>query len=178
MEWYQTVALVLFGVGIVALVAEFLMPTAGILVVVALTAFASSVGVLLMYGSRYEAAAGLVGAAVGIPAVSYLVATTYKRFSLSSALTRPETGPDTSAADGSNLALLKGQIGQTASPLRPGGVAVFDGRRVDAISEGPMLDANTYVKCVGVRGTSLVVRPVETPAPLRDLNLDGLDGLN
>lgn len=178
MEWYQTVALVLMAVGVANLIAEFLIPTSGVLVVVALTALVSAVGVLLMYGSRYEAAAGLIGIAVGIPAVAYTITATYKRFSLSSALTRPDTGPDTSAADGSNLALLKGQIGQTASPLRPGGVAVFDGRRVDAISEGPMLDANTYVKCVGVRGTSVVVRPVETPAPLRDLNLDGLDGLN
>lgn len=174
MEWYLSVALVLIGVGVAALAGEFVAPTGGVLVVAAVAAFATGVGVILLYGSRVEAAAAVVGLCLGVPAMTYVVMTGYRRLALKSALTTPEgAGPAAPAADfGTDLSALRGRTGKAASPLRPAGVAVFDGRRVDALSEGALIDAGTWVRCVGVRGAAVVVRPAEANDPLADIKLD------
>ena len=49
------------------------------------------------------------------------------------------------------------------SDLRPSGVANFDGRRVDVITEGMMVDAGGWVRCVDVRAGRVLVRPVDKP---------------
>jgi membrane-bound ClpP family serine protease len=66
------------------------------------------------------------------------------------------------------LGSLKGKFGRTISPLRPSGVAEFDDRRVDVITEGMMVSAGEWVKCVEVRAGKVIVRPAEKP-PLSDL---------
>ena len=58
---------------------------------------------------------------------------------------------------------LRGRIGRTLAPLRPAGVADFDGRRVDVITEGMMVDGGVWVRCIDVRAGKVVVRPVEKP---------------
>ncbi len=65
---------------------------------------------------------------------------------------------------------LRGRIGKTLAPLRPAGVADFDGRRVDVITEGMMVDGGQWVRCIDVRAGKVVVRPVEKPDDLGDLD--------
>ncbi len=173
MEWYLSLALVLIGVGIVALAGEFLAPTGGVLVVVAVACFAVGVGAILLYGDRYEAVAAVIGLAVGIPAMTYVVMSGYRQLALKSVLDTAEA--DTEPAAVSDLDDLRGRVGKTVSPLRPAGVVLIDNRRVDGLSEGPLLDADIWVKCVAVRGAAVVVRPVEPPAPLAELTLNELD---
>lgn len=69
---------------------------------------------------------------------------------------------------------LVGRFGKTITPLRPSGAVSFDGRRHDAVSEGPMLDAGTFVKCVAVRAGAAVVRAVPPPTDFADIDLDDL----
>ncbi len=64
------------------------------------------------------------------------------------------------------LEQLVGRVGRAISDLRPSGVTDFDGRRVDTITEGMMVDAGQWVRCIEVRAGRVVVRPVEKP----DLN--------
>ena len=54
-------------------------------------------------------------------------------------------------------------IGRTLSALRPAGVVDFDGRRVDTLTEGMMVDPGTMVRCIDVRAGKVVVRPIEKP---------------
>src|SRR6185312_14304936 len=58
---------------------------------------------------------------------------------------------------------LKGRIGRTLSALRPAGMVDFDGRRVDTITEGMMVEAGQLVRCIDVRAGKVVVRPIEKP---------------
>ena len=174
MEWYLSIAALMIGVGVAALVGEFLAPTGGLLVVVSFAAFALGVGLILLYGSRIEAVVAIIGLCVGIPAMTYAVMTGYKRLALKSALDAPE-GESAPEAYGATpeLLSLKGQYGVASSPLRPYGVAVIGGKRVDAMSEGQVVEAGTPVRCVGVRGTTVVVRPDDTKAvPLADIITD------
>jgi membrane-bound serine protease (ClpP class) len=61
------------------------------------------------------------------------------------------------------LEQFRGRFGKTLSTLRPAGVVDFDGRRVDALTEGMMVDAGQWVRCVDVKAGKVVVRPAEKP---------------
>jgi membrane-bound serine protease (ClpP class) len=170
---YQVVALVLFAIGILFLLAEIMIPTGGFLVVGALLFFAAGVGTILYYGTMVEAAVAIGGLAVGLPAAGFVAVHTWRRMSIGSAL-------DSGIADASatkmpqitELENLRGRVGKTVSTMRPSGVVEFDGRRVDAMSEGMMLDAGVWVRCVDVKGGKVVVRQMDTPTDVTDINLD------
>ena len=171
MDWYLSVALVLIGVGGVALAAEFVVPTGGILVVAAVTAFAVAVGVILLYGDQDEAVAAVIGLGLAVPIVGGLMVSAWKRLALKSVLTTEVAAPP---GPGSELAAYRGMTGKTVSPLRPAGVVQLAGRRVDALSEGPLIDAGVWVRCVGVRAGTVVVRVAEPTRPLDEMGVDGL----
>lgn len=56
---------------------------------------------------------------------------------------------------------LIGVEGATVTPLRPSGTALFDGERLDVISEGNFVEANEPVKVVKVEGSRIVVRELK-----------------
>jgi len=60
----------------------------------------------------------------------------------------------------SELARLEGKRGVSLSPLRPSGVALIDGERVDVLTEGEFVEPNVEVEVVRVEGGKVVVRPV------------------
>ena len=66
------------------------------------------------------------------------------------------------------LEQLRGRYGQALSDLRPAGVAAFDGKRIDVITEGMMVTAGGWVRCVDVKAGKVVVRQVDKPR-LQDL---------
>ena len=53
---------------------------------------------------------------------------------------------------------LLGRYGKTLTPLRPSGTTEFDGRRVDAMSDGPLIEAGQWVRCIEVSAGRVVVR--------------------
>ena len=56
------------------------------------------------------------------------------------------------------LAALVGHVGQAASPLRPAGVALIDGKRVDVVTSGEFIQPDTEVEVIAVEGRRVVVR--------------------
>ena len=54
---------------------------------------------------------------------------------------------------------LLGKEGVTVTELRPVGVGVFDGRRLDIIAEGEFIEEQTAVKVISARGARVVVQP-------------------
>lgn len=178
---YLTIALILIGIGVFLLLAEILVPTGGILVVAAMIFFAFAVGIILYYGTTIEAVVAIVGLAVGLPAAGYVAVLAWSRMSLDTVLEDTTAAPV--AVPGSESDVLKGRTGKTVSPMRPSGTVEFDGKRVDAMTEGTMLDAGVWVRCVDVKRGQVIVRemeePTDTPAaapapPAIDLRLDPL----
>jgi membrane-bound serine protease (ClpP class) len=159
---YLTIALILIGIGVFLLLAEILMPTGGILVVAALLFFAFAVGMILYYGTRIEAVVAIIGLAVGLPAIGYVSVVAWRRMSLDTVLDDAATGPI--AAPVAEIEALKGRTGKTVSPMRPSGSVEFDGKRVDAMTEGTMLEAGVWVRCVDVKRGQVIVRKMEEPA--------------
>ena len=56
---------------------------------------------------------------------------------------------------------LLGAVGETTSPLRPAGTAVFGGRPVSVVAKGVMLERGQKVRVVDVSGNRIVVDAVE-----------------
>ena len=56
------------------------------------------------------------------------------------------------------LSALVGHSGQSVSPLRPAGVALIDGKRVDVVTNGEFIQPETEVEVIDVEGRRVVVR--------------------
>ena len=53
-----------------------------------------------------------------------------------------------------------GKEGVSVSELRPAGIALIDGRRLDVVTDGEFVEAQQPVKIVEARGNRIVVRPL------------------
>jgi membrane-bound serine protease (ClpP class) len=53
---------------------------------------------------------------------------------------------------------LLGRVGRSTSPLRPAGIAEFDGERVDVVSEGELIETGATIVVSRVDGNRVVVR--------------------
>ena len=60
---------------------------------------------------------------------------------------------------------LLGQTGTALSHLRPSGVALINGQRVDVITEGSLIEQGTSIKVIALEGLRVVVR-AHTPTPV------------
>ncbi len=58
-----------------------------------------------------------------------------------------------------NRTELLGKVAITATPLRPSGTAMYEGERLDVVSEGAFIPNNTEVEIIEVEGVRIVVRP-------------------
>jgi membrane-bound serine protease (ClpP class) len=76
----------------------------------------------------------------------------------------PTFAHDTAATDPRSRDLL-GKSGRAVSTLRPAGIADIEGRRVDCVADGELLDAGTEVTVVRVDGNRVVVRAATQKAP-------------
>jgi membrane-bound serine protease (ClpP class) len=161
--------IVLFGIGVVLLLAEiFVIPGFGV---------AGIGGLILVVGSLFAALVGNVGftfppaqaltSAVVTMAVT-LVLLLLLMFSLGRYLPKSERfnqlvlAPELSSVSGYVSAdttdALAGRTGVTLTPLRPSGTADIDGDRVDVIAASEFIPAGTTVQVVRVRGSRVEVR--------------------
>jgi membrane-bound serine protease (ClpP class) len=161
---YLTLGALLIGAGLLLLVMELFVPS-GLLLVLALAAVAVGIGLVF----EYDTTAGLyaLGAtAVALPALAALLLYLWPRTPLGRRFFLPPSSSDDTLAAlevNQELAELKGRYGQALSPLRPSGVVDFDGRRVDALTEGMMVEPGRWVRCVEARAGTVIVRPVNGP---------------
>jgi membrane-bound serine protease (ClpP class) len=168
---YLAVAVLLFALGLVLFVAEYFLPTGGFLIVFGILLCVAAVAIVGKYGSTTEAVAAAVALCVGVPLAGTGAVYFWGR---RMALRRTDEDPGADLPGTADLSDLKGRLGVTASPMKPSGVVDFDGRRIDAVTEGPMLDAGVDVRCLDVRGGNVIVRQVPKPTKLDDLNFDDL----
>lgn len=169
---YLALAILLFALGLVLFLAEYFLPTGGLLIVFGLLLCVVAVGIVARYGSTTEAVAAIVALCVGVP-----LAGTGLFYFWGRTMALPAAESDNPAADLpgiTDLADLKGKLGVTISPMKPSGIVDFNGRRIDAVTEGPMLDAGVTVRCLEVRGGLVIVRAVAKPTDLSELNFEDL----
>jgi len=160
-----TLAYILIAVGVLLVVAELFMPTGFILVVVGVCCALVGVGLMFAHGSMEDAMMALLSLCVGGPLLGGLVFYLWPYSPMGRKLIRAAEDESTVATMTGNAGLdaLRGKTGRAVSSLRPSGVAMFDGRRIDVITEGLMVEPGQWVKCVEVRANKVVVRPADPP---------------
>lgn len=94
--------------------------------------------------------------------VSGLVAGTlcWMKFFPESRLARVFISQKTVGDIGAEKPELLDQTGTALTTLRPSGTAVIDGRRVDVVTEGSLIERGATVKVVAVEGMRVIVRAV------------------
>jgi membrane-bound serine protease (ClpP class) len=169
-----TLAYVLIAIGIVLMVAELFVPTGGICFLLAAVFAIAGIALTFFYGNPTTGIITLLSVFVAVPvllsALFYLWPESLwgKRL-----IPDPEDNATVASMPGNvQLEQLKGRIGKTVSSLRPSGIVDFDGKRIDCVSEGMMIDAGQWVRCIEARAGRVVVRQIDKP------NLQDLENSN
>ena len=158
--------LLLMGTGVVLLVVEiFITPGFGVAGLLGIGAVLGALGlsvvgagatwdVMLRAGGRVAASLllAVVGAAVMLRALPRLP------FGRRLVLEEELTAQAGYASPPESDRRWVGKHGTTLTPLRPAGIAEFDGERVDVVSEGVFLEANQPIHVLRVDGNRIVVR--------------------
>jgi membrane-bound ClpP family serine protease len=167
MTMYLTLAFLLIVTGLLLLLVELIFPS-GLLATAAVVAIL--VGIVLTFEQdTTTGVATLLVLGLVLPIAGKLVFHYWPQTRMGRGLFLHAPEEDATLASAplnQELEQLLGRVGRTASDLRPCGVADFDGRRVDVITEGIMVDAGQWVRCIGVHTGRVLVRPIERP----DLN--------
>jgi membrane-bound serine protease (ClpP class) len=158
-------AVMLLAGGLVVLFLELFIPSAGALFAISMVCIVSSVVVAFWVspGIGLTMVAVDVVLAIFLPGIAFRI---WKNTPVGRRMFLDQPTPtdeealavQVSADDQFDYRRLMGQQGTTITPLRPAGTTDFDGRRVDTVSEGVMIDRGRSVKVVAVEGRRVVVR--------------------
>jgi membrane-bound ClpP family serine protease len=167
-----TLAYVLIALGLVLLLAELFLPTGGVLFVLSVSALV--VGVAMTFASDQSLGmVTLLAVFVAIPLLGSIAFHYWPKTPLGRRFVLSEPDEDATVATmpvNLELEQLRGRYGRAVSALRPSGVTEFDGRRVDTLSEGPLVDPGQWVRCIDVKAGKVIVRQVEKPPDLADFD--------
>ncbi len=168
------VAYALIAVGFLLLAGELFLPASGTLFLLSFLCIVAGVA-MTFYHDASTGVVTLVGVGVALPLAGGLLLRYWPRTRMGRKMFL--SGPDedaTVAAMPVNLELerLRGRFGRAVCDLRPSGATDFDGWRVDTITEGLMVEAGQWVRCVDVRSGKVVVRPAEKPEMTDLENMD------
>ena len=85
-------------------------------------------------------------------------ATHFQNTRFGRSMTLQDTGSGTAVTPG--LADLVGAEGTAFTTLRPGGTVLIGGKRVDAISDGELIEAGTAIRIIRSQGICVMVRRI------------------
>lgn len=159
-----TIAYLLIVLGLALLVAEVFIPTGGALFIASSLCILGGVVLTFVYGDTATGMVTLLSVFVVVPAVASLMLYIWPRTPMGRRLILRDRDEATAQMPVMlELEALRGRYGRALSDLRPAGAVEFDGRRVDAMSEGMMVPVGAWVRCVDVRFGTVVVRQVDAP---------------
>jgi membrane-bound ClpP family serine protease len=154
---YLTIVLQLAG--ILVIIAEIIIPSGGILGILAAGLLGYS---LYLVFSQVSATAGMVFVMADLAIIPVLVYFGIKVLAKSPVTlrTRLSKRDGVTSQDAAQNALL-GMEGRTVSDLRPSGVAIIDRQRVDVVTRGEYIEKGTDIVVTAVRGNQIVVKQKE-----------------
>lgn len=155
---YESIILIILGLILVVL--EFFVP-GGIMGIIGAILIVIS---LLLSGADIGYMAFSIGIAFLVSVVASVLL--FKTIGLEKGLFRhiilkDRTTTEKGYVSNANRLDLIGRTGESLTPLRPSGTAVFDDERLDVVSEGSFIPANQPVKIISVEGSRIVVREIK-----------------
>jgi len=157
-------ALAFAVLGFCLIVAEFFIPSGGMIALSCVGSFVASV--LCAHSAWYQDSPKLfwtfsLGLGVLIPSFLVFFLRTLERTSLGNNLLLPKTDPlDVTPfqAEAALLDRLIGRFGTTVTPMNPGGIVRVENERLHAVCEVLMLSLGDPIEVTGVRGNRVVVK--------------------
>jgi len=146
-------------IGMVVVIAEVILPSGGLLSLLAMGIFAYSLH--LVFG-QFGQGPGLLLVGLDLVLIPVLVVACFRLLARSPMTLRAELKrEDGVSSQAPELADFLGLEGRTVTPLRPAGAAIFSGRRLDVVSRGEFLEKDTQVKVIAVTGNQIIVKAKE-----------------
>jgi membrane-bound serine protease (ClpP class) len=161
-------AVLLILLGLIFLVLEGFLPSGGILFVLSVACLV--VGVTMVFFAPESEGGGLYGGLITLAILVVLLPLLvtlwlhywpHTRIGRKFFLPVPSDEPASALPAASVGEELRGQIGQALTDLRPCGVTLIQGRRMDSQAEGIFVPAGTWVRVVDVRPGQIIVRPLD-----------------
>ena len=146
-------------IGVIVIIAEIILPSGGILSVLAAGIFAYSLYVVF---HDVSVSAGFVFVTADVIMIPILVIVGLKLLAKSPVTLRTTlSSKEGGTSQPSELDKFLGMEGIAVTDLRPAGTAVINGKRVDVVSRGEYLDKDSRIVVSSVTGNQIVVRKIE-----------------
>ena len=143
-------------VGILVIIAEIILPSGGVLSLLAAGLFGYSLYIVFV---DVSSSAGMVFIIADLILIPILVYVGLKFLAKSPVTLRTELSKKDgviSQSPDENDYLGKG--GRALTDLRPSGVALIDDERVDVVTRGEYLESQASIVVIGVRGNQIIVK--------------------
>jgi membrane-bound serine protease (ClpP class) len=154
----------LAAAGLLAILAEMFLPTAGVLGAAGLGSIIASIVVVYRHFGSLTGSLYLAAVAVLIPALIALYFKLFPRSPMGRWLMirkAPGTGPGGEpGAEPGPFAELAGREGRTLTALRPVGLVLIGDRKYSAVSGGEFVERDRRVKVLKVEGSRILVREI------------------
>jgi membrane-bound serine protease (ClpP class) len=148
-------------VGVVVIIAEIILPSGGILSIVALGVFGYS---LFIVFNEISMIIGFSFVAADLILIPVLVIVGLKLLARSPATLRKTLSrKEGVSAQSSELESYVGTQGNAVTDLRPAGIAVINGKRVDVVTRGEYLEKDSAIIVTTVTGNQIIVRKKDEP---------------
>jgi membrane-bound serine protease (ClpP class) len=161
MSWF-ILACVLFLLCAILVMGEVIIPSGGLLGVLAITSVVC--GVVVCF--RQSTTAGWIGIVVALIMIPGVLVMAYKilpktKFGKSVTLSPPLRQEGDAVPDMPQLKEMIGAVGIVITPLRPVGTCNFSGQRLECVAESGYIDKDKKVKVIKIESTQLTVRVVD-----------------
>lgn len=165
-------AILLLILGLALLVAEFFVPSGGMITVMAVVSIVSSIW--FAWKAWGTSSPGLWWGFLVVLVISLPTTLGGMLFLLSNTrlgnrvlLKAPDLEEVTPYQhEQQRLQQLIGKVGRTVTLLNPGGIVLVEGERIHSETPGLMLEADTPIEVIAVKGTRVVVRPASPRSQL------------
>jgi membrane-bound ClpP family serine protease len=146
-------------VGILVIIAEIIIPSGGILGILAAGLIGYSLYIVFGQVSASAGMAFVMADLVILPVLVYFGIKFLARspVTLRARLSKKDGVTSQDAAQNAFL----GMAGRTVTDLRPSGVAIIHGQRIDVVTRGEYLEKETDIVVTAVRGNQIVVKQKE-----------------
>ena len=161
MGWWMLLAVFLYILCAILIIAEIFVPRGGLLGIFAFGCLAGGL-VLFFQQGTIIGWIGIVVAAIMIPTVLIFAYRIFPktRFGKSVTLTPPEREQGDAIPDTNKLKKMLDAVGVAVTPLRPVGMCDFSGQRLECVAESGYVEKGKKVRVVKIESTQLTVRIV------------------
>ncbi|OGQ97292.1 MAG: serine protease [Deltaproteobacteria bacterium RIFOXYD12_FULL_57_12] len=155
-----TLAILLQLAGLAVVIAEIILPSGGILALLAMGLFGYAI---FLAFQELSTTLGMIFIIADLITIPILVVFGLKMLARSPVTLRSSLSRDKGVtSQASDMVTYVGKTGRASSNLRPGGVAVIDGRRLDVVSRGEFITKDAEIVVMDVTGNQIIVREKES----------------